>query len=313
MTMEDWSAFVPDVYFEKIPIRNLVANQDYQRTLSLNHVTRTADNFDLLQINPVKVSRRNGINYVFNGQHTIEIIARVSGSRDTPVWCMVYENLEYETEADIFAKQQKYIKALSPYEIFIANIEAGNETQLNIKSLVESYGLTLSGSKVVPNSICAISALEYIYNKYGFHVLDKTLYLLVATWEGDPFSLAANMLKATAKLLVCYENRLKPELFQARLSRYSAKEITRVAKERRSGSMGFAEALLLYYNKKCRNPLRWNALYSNRGDIDEEEPMDEVEEVEDDLPEDQSQQMTFTAMDLSAPTPYPDETGDDKE
>lgn len=27
--MEDWSAFVPDVYFEKIPIRNLVANQDY--------------------------------------------------------------------------------------------------------------------------------------------------------------------------------------------------------------------------------------------------------------------------------------------
>lgn len=311
--MEDWSAFVPDVYFEKIPIRNLVANQDYQRTLSLNHVTRTADNFDLLQINPVKVSRRNGINYVFNGQHTIEIIARVSGSRDTPVWCMVYENLEYETEADIFAKQQKYIKALSPYEIFIANIEAGNETQLNIKSLVESYGLTLSGSKVVPNSICAISALEYIYNKYGFHVLDKTLYLLVATWEGDPFSLAANMLKATAKLLVCYENRLKPELFQARLSRYSAKEITRVAKERRSGSMGFAEALLLYYNKKCRNPLRWNALYSNRGDIDEEEPMDEVEEVEDDLPEDQSQQMTFTAMDLSAPTPYPDETGDDKE
>ena len=260
--MEDWSAFVPDVYFEKIPIRNLVANQDYQRTLSLNHVTRTADNFDLLQINPVKVSRRNGINYVFNGQHTIEIIARVSGSRDTPVWCMVYENLEYETEADIFAKQQKYVKALSPYEIFIANIEAGNETQLNIKSLVESYGLTLSGSKVVPNSICAISALEYIYNKYGFHVLDKTLYLLVATWEGDPFSLAANMLKATAKLLVCYENRLKPELFQARLSRYSAKEITRVAKERRSGSMGFAEALLIYYNKKCRNPLRWNALYS---------------------------------------------------
>ena len=311
--MEDWSAFVPDVYFEKIPIRNLVANQDYQRTLSLNHVTRTADNFDLLQINPVKVSRRNGINYVFNGQHTIEIIARVSGSRDTPVWCMVYENLEYETEADIFAKQQKYVKALSPYEIFIANIEAGNETQLNIKSLVESYGLTLSGSKVVPNSICAISALEYIYNKYGFHVLDKTLYLLVATWEGDPFSLAANMLKATAKLLVCYENRLKPELFQARLSRYSAKEITRVAKERRSGSMGFAEALLIYYNKKCRNPLRWNALYSNRGYIDEEEPMDEAEDVEDDLPDDQSQQMSFSTVDFSAKAPYQDETGDETE
>lgn len=311
--MEDWSAFVPDVHFEKIPIRNLVANQDYQRTLSLSHVNRTADNFDLLQINPVKVSRRDGINYVFNGQHTIEIIARVSGSRDTPVWCMIYDNLEYETEADIFAKQQKYVKALSPYEIFMANIEAGNELQLNIKSLVESYQLTLSGSKVVPNSICAISALEYIYNKYGFHILDKTLYILVATWEGDPYSLAANMLKATAKLLVCYEKYLKPEIFQQRLSRYSAKEITRVARERRSGSMGFAEALIIYYNKKTRHPLRWNLLYSNKGDIDEDEPFDDVdtEDVDEELPDDDSQQITFSSMDLSHQDSDQYEMGDD--
>ncbi len=307
--MEDWSAYVPDVHFEKIPIRNLVANQDYQRTLSISHVTRTAENFDLLQINPVKVSRRDGINYVFNGQHTIEVIARISGSRDTPVWCMVYDNLEYETEADIFAKQQKYVKALSPYEIFMANIEAGNEMQLTIKSLVESYNLSITGSKTVPNSICAISALEYIYTKYGFHVLDKTLYILVATWEGDPFSLAANMLKAMAKLLVCYENTLHLDLFQQRLSRYSAKEITRVARERRNGSMGFAEALLLYYNKKSRNPLRWNNLY-NKGEIDPEESMDDME-ITEEVDDEQSQQISFSAMRLPPQTLYANETGDE--
>ena len=41
--MADYSDFVPDVHF------------------------------DVHQINPVKVSRRDGINYVFNGQHTIEM------------------------------------------------------------------------------------------------------------------------------------------------------------------------------------------------------------------------------------------------
>ena len=82
---EDFNPFVPNVRFEKIPIRMLVSNQDFQRNLSQSLVTRTADIFDLYQINPVKVSRRNGVNYVFNGQHTIEIVARVSGSRDTPV------------------------------------------------------------------------------------------------------------------------------------------------------------------------------------------------------------------------------------
>ena len=94
--------FIPNVHFELIPISNLVSNQVYQRSLSMPHVKKTVEHFDPKQINPVKVSRRDGINYVFNGQHTIEIIATVSGSRETPVWCMVYEDLDYETEADIF-------------------------------------------------------------------------------------------------------------------------------------------------------------------------------------------------------------------
>ena len=86
--MEDHSVFVPNVHFEKIPIKNLVSNQKYQRNLSRAHIANAAANFDPYQINPVKVSRRDGVNYVFNGQHTIEIVALVSGSRDTPVWCM---------------------------------------------------------------------------------------------------------------------------------------------------------------------------------------------------------------------------------
>ncbi len=87
---EDFMRYVPNVKYELIPIKNLVSNQDYQRNLSIRHVEKAAAHFDLYQINPVKVSRRDGINYVFNGQHTIEIVALVSNSRETPVWCMVY-------------------------------------------------------------------------------------------------------------------------------------------------------------------------------------------------------------------------------
>ena len=91
--MEDFKEYVPNVRFELIQIKNLVSNQDYQRNLSQTHILRAAEHFDLYQINPVKVSRRDGINYVFNGQHTIEIVAMVSGSRETPVWCMIYDDL----------------------------------------------------------------------------------------------------------------------------------------------------------------------------------------------------------------------------
>ena len=119
--MSEINEFVPRVHFELIPIKDLVSNQDYQRNLSNSHIIRASEEFDGYQINPVKVSRRNGINYVFNGQHTIEIVAMVSGSRETPVWCVIYDDLSDEHEADIFANQMKYVKSLLEFlELSIA-------------------------------------------------------------------------------------------------------------------------------------------------------------------------------------------------
>ena len=275
----DYKEFVPDVHFELIPIRSLVSNQEYQRNLSKAHITRTANNFDLYQINPVKVSRRDGINYVFNGQHTIEIVAAVSGSRDTPVWCMVYDDMDYTTEADVFANQQKYIKALVPYEIFVANLEAGNEQQLIIRDLVESYGLSIAPNRN-PGSICAGSTLEFIYGKYGFHTLDRTLRLCIGTWEGETYSLGANMLKGIARLVVAYGDNLRDDLFKEKVGAFSARDIGRTAKERKAGSLGYAEAMLLAYNRKSKNGLKWSKLYTNKNDIPDDIEPENEEDVE---------------------------------
>lgn len=259
----DYSRFVPNVHFEQIPIKNLVSNQEYQRNLSQSHIERAARNFDLYQINPIKVSRRDGINYVFNGQHTIEIVAMVSGSRDTPVWCMVYDDMDYNIEADVFANQQKFVKALVPYEIFKANIEAGNDKQIMIKSLVESYGLTIGTSKS-PGVICAVSSLEYIFDTWGFHILDRTLRLCIGTWEGESYSLSSNILKGIAKLIAVFGEKMRDDIFKEKVGAYSAKEIIRIAKERRAGTLGYAEAMLIAYNKKMKYPLKWSNLYSNQ-------------------------------------------------
>lgn len=257
----DLNQFVPKVQFELIPIKNLVSNQDYQRNLSIKHVQKVASHFDLQQINPVKVSRRNGINYVFNGQHTIEIIALVSGSRETPVWCMVYDDLVYEEEADIFANQLKYTKSLSPYEIFMANIEAGNDMQLTIKALVESYDLVLS-AKSAPGNICAISTVEDIYLKCGFHVLDRTIRLIVQTWEGEQKSFSANMLNGVARLIKCFGDSIKDTIFMEKLGIISIRELSRTAKDRHAGSLGYSEAMLIFYNKKNTGGLQMEKLYA---------------------------------------------------
>lgn len=266
--MSDYNMFVPNVHFEQIPIKNLVSNQEYQRNLSQHHVENAAAHFDLYQINPVKVSRRDGVNYVFNGQHTIEIVALISGSRETPIWCMIYDDLNYEHEADIFANQMKFVRPLKPYEVFMANIEAGNDKQLIIKDLVESYSLSLGQTRNY-GVICAVSTVEGIFERFGYHVLNRTLRLCVGAWEGDMNSLSANFLNGVARLVIAFGDSIKDDQFKEKVGYTSVKQLSRTAKERRPGSLGYAEAMLVAYNRKCKFPLRWTKLYEkNLGTTD---------------------------------------------
>ncbi len=271
---ERQKACIPQVVFELIPIRNLVSNQNYQRSLSEGHIISAVQDFDVFQINPVKVSRRDGINYVFDGQHTIEIVASKSGSRDTPVWCMVYDDLVYQEEAHIFAEQQRHVKTLVPFETFKAHLEAGDEKQMMINDLVRSYGLEIMPS-VRSGGICAVAVLENIYDRFGYHILDATLRLILATWEGEPNSLSANFLKAVARIIVTYGDALREDIFKEHVGRCSVKFIIRNAKERHPGILGYAEAMMIPYNSKSKYRLSMRKLYGN---ADEPDPDSEPEE-----------------------------------
>lgn len=58
------------------------------------------------------------------------------------------------------------------------------------------------------------------------------------------------MLNAIARLDNSYGDAIKDDTFKEKVGRISVREISRTARERRAGSLGFAEALLLTYNKK---------------------------------------------------------------
>ena len=227
-----------------------------------------------------KVSRRDGTNFVFDGQHTIEAVALKSGSRDTPVWCMIFDHLSYEHEAHIFAEQQKHHRPVSPYDTFYAHLESGSEKHLLIRDLVYSYDLELGSTQKRHGVICAIAALENIFDTYGYHVLDKVLRILVSTWEGEIYSLTGNMLNAVARMLAAYGDALNEETFKERLGLIPMKTIIRTARERRPGALGYAEAMLLFYNKKCKYRLSMRKLYgtvSDEDDLDDDEDSDSDE------------------------------------
>lgn len=74
-------------------------------------------------------------------------------------------------------------------------------------------------------------------------------------------------------------------MFKDKIGKVSSRELSRTARERKAGSMGYAEAILLEYNKKMKNPLHWSKLYEKKSvkadpfDYGDAEPM--FEELED--------------------------------
>ncbi len=95
-------------------------------------------------------------------------------------------------------------------------------------------------------------------------------------------------MNAVTKLCVVYKDQLKDEVFSEKLGAVSIKQLTRTARDRRKGSMGFAEAMLLEYNGKRKSnagKLFMNKLYARDVSLwiepDENEDFDDSETFED--------------------------------
>ena len=142
-----------------------------------------------------------------------------------------------------------------------------------IEAIVQSYGLAITSTKA-KNGISAVTTLERIYDKYGQAVLDTTLRLAIATWEGENNSLSGSILMGIARIIVAYGDSLKEDVFKDHVGKASVKSIVRTAKERRPGALGYSEAMMLEYNKKNKCRLSLHTLYGRKSspedDMDDE-------------------------------------------
>ena len=94
-------------------------------------------------------------------------------------------------------------------------------------------------------------------------------------------SFSANMLNAVAKLVDVFGDTLDDDIFKEKLGQISIKQLIRTAKDRRAGSMGVAEAMIIEYNGKKKNNayrLHINKLYAKEHSI-----LKKVDGVQDDL------------------------------
>jgi len=85
-------------------------------------------------------------------------------------------------------------------------------------------------------------------------------------------------LKGIALLIAAFGDSMRDDIFKDKVGDFSAREIGRTAKERKAGSLGYAEAMLIAYNKKMKSALRWSKLYTNKSDTADENEYNDLNE-----------------------------------
>ena len=141
---------------------------------------------------------------------------------------------------------------------------------ISVSQIMEAVGI---------DACCCQYLVENLpYDKYGYHILDATLRLTLATWESETNSLSANFLKAIARIIAVFGDALREDIFKEHVGRCSVKSIIRTAKERRPGVLGYAEAMLIAYNAKNKYRLPIKKLYGSQRDeeLDDEETDDDT-------------------------------------
>jgi len=249
--------FVPNVEFMLVPCSSLCSNVAYQRDCSAKFVNRVSNDFDKNLLKVVRCSERDGKLWVWDGQHTVEIVKKAAGTEDALVWCMIYKGLTYEEEADLFSRQQQYEKSLMAYNITNAKLEARDPDTLMMENILSAYGFSFS-VKIGDYKIRATGIIEKIFYKYGAECLSRVLQLISDTWDGKREYIRSAFLSAMAKFVDTYGKEFDDDSFTSRMMAVSMDEIIRESKSFAYGKRDYFRSLISFYNKRGGKRLRIN-------------------------------------------------------
>lgn len=144
--------------FAVVALDELYIDESYQRSLQ-NHVKVIARDWNPTKCDPLKINfREDGLFYVWDGQHRLEA-ARLRGIKY--LLCDITVGLTQKQEAELFGCQGVGIKKPDPYDIFKANVCAGEEIDTAIKNMCDKYDLKVNrNNKRAGNLSCLTLARE---------------------------------------------------------------------------------------------------------------------------------------------------------
>lgn len=148
--------------FAVVSLDELHIDESYQRSLQ-NHVKIIARDWNPTKCDPLKINfREDGNFYVWDGQHRLEA-ARLRGIKY--LLCDITVGLTQEQEAELFGCQGVGIKKPDPYDIFKANVCAGEEIDTAIKNMCDDYDLLVNRNNKKAGNLSCLTLARDIFKR----------------------------------------------------------------------------------------------------------------------------------------------------
>lgn len=233
----------------------IISDPSYQRQIDHNRVKRIVSNFNQNLVNPVKVSKRDGRYYVFDGQHTLSALKLKNNGNDLMVECKVYHGLTKEDEAKLFSEQNGISSSVEANARMKALLVAGDVEITEFYESVMNCGVRMDFTKgAAKNKIVACNSVYKIFKKTTRSEFSSILTIIKDAWGGEAESFRKEIIEGVTIFYMEYKNDCDINRLTTQLSKTSPIVIIRegnIYKE--GGSKRYAQQILNIYNKGMRS------------------------------------------------------------
>ena len=239
-----------------MPVGMLQVDPKYQRNLDVGWAKQIAANFDPDQVGIMQVSYRDGLYWVFDGQHTMTAIRIKFHDSNYPVTCKIYHGLSETEEARLFYKFNSNKKKMAYASMLKAQAAYGDEDVQSFLDHTRTQGFLIDPVKRMTGrfGIQAVKKAQDCFHALGADGYDRMLSLIKQTWDGESWSVTQNMLGGMCALVKTFGEKLSDKIFISQLSKANENQIIRESGRfcEESASVAYASALVSIYNKGIR-------------------------------------------------------------
>lgn len=242
-----------NVKIMKLNTANLVSLQPYQRAVDQKKIAMIVSNFDVHKFGVPKVSYRDNVYYVYDGQHRVIGYKTLFG--DGVIECEVHFGLSYEDEARLFAQQYDGATKVDTVYKWNALYEAKEDPVFTIVNAVRKSGITLDFSRSkTPNRITCLAQLGKMWAVHGQDDTLTMLSLINKAWPDSPIAFDKRIVMGVDEFFRVYKKKVNADTFVKQMQKINPSVIIVDGDADRVSSMAlkYAKIIWMRYNYGLR-------------------------------------------------------------